>query len=116
MVYNYYFKTAIEALAQKLNNPHFFFFSDDIDWVKENISIAHPHTYIEPAAPEFEAIDLKLMSACKCQIIANSTFSWWAAWLNQSSNKIVMAPPSWSKLVPDSKRILPASWIVNNYE
>jgi len=111
-----YFKTSIETIAKNLDNPHFFFFSDDIDWVKENISIAYPHTYIEPALPEYEALDLILMSACQCNIISNSTFSWWAAWLNQSPSKIVIAPPFWSKLVPDSTRILPSSWIVNKYE
>ncbi len=111
-----YFKTSIEQAVKTLDNPHVFFFSDDINWVKENISIVYPHTYIVPSSPDSEAVDLKLMSACHCQIIANSTFSWWAAWLNQNQSKTIIAPPFWSKLVPDSSKILPASWIVNHYE
>jgi hypothetical protein len=111
-----YFKTSIERAVKHLDNPHIFFFSDEINWVKENLSIVYPHTYIEPSYPDSEAIDLILMSACKCQIISNSTFSWWAAWLNQNQNKTVIAPPFWSKLIPDSRQILPASWTVNHYE
>ena len=55
------------------------------------------------------------MSMCKHNIIANSTFSWWAAWLNNNQEKVVITPPVWSKAVPDISEIIPTNWEIINY-
>lgn len=88
---NYYYKT-IDEIANKIKNPHFYFFSDDISWVKNNIKIKYSHNFIEGNK---NCVDLFLMSQCKHNIIANSSFSWWGAWLNKNSNKIVFSPRHW---------------------
>jgi hypothetical protein len=87
----------------------FIVFSDDEKWIKENIKgkniiyIQRNHDYI----------DLYLMSQCNHNIIANSTFSWWGAWLNNNQNKKVVAPTKWfgvnKKL--DTKDLIPETWI-----
>ena len=56
-----------------------------------------------------------IMSMCKHNIIANSTYSWWAAWLNNNKEKIVIVPPVWSKAVPDTSEIVPTNWKIINY-
>ena len=110
-----YFESSIEKIVQLVNNPHFYFFSDDIAWVKENFKIAYPHTYVENSTDGEEYIDLIIMSMCKHNIIANSTYSWWAAWLNNNKEKIVIVPPVWSKAVPDTSEIVPTNWKIINY-
>jgi hypothetical protein len=110
-----YFDSSIEKIVQSVNNPHFYFFSDDIAWVKENFNIAYPHSYVENSPDGEEYIDLIIMSMCKHNIIANSTYSWWAAWLNNNQEKIVIVPPVWSKAVPDTSEIVPTNWKIINY-
>jgi hypothetical protein len=105
-----YYQTTVEKISKQVDSPHFFVFSDDPDWTKKNIKIAAPTTYIGHNKKGFE--DLRLMSLCKHHIIANSSFSWWGAWLNPSPDKIVYAPRVWfanSKI--DIKDRLPSSWI-----
>lgn len=87
-----YYEQAIREISQKLEKPHFFIFSDDIEWCKANVTLDFPHIYIDSGN---NLIDLQLMSACKHQIIANSSFSWWGAWLNPNPQKILIAPPKW---------------------
>ena len=70
----------------------FLFFSDDIDWVRRNFSLKYKCFFITPSISGEEHIDLFLMSQCKHNIIANSTFSWWAAWLNNNERKIIISP------------------------
>jgi hypothetical protein len=74
------------------NNSHIFIFSDDIDWCKENLNIKYDHTFIENTEP---IEDIRLMTSCNHNVIANSTFSWWGAWLNTNPSKIVIAPKKW---------------------
>lgn len=88
-----YYQRAIAYIKQHINNPTFYFFSDDLDWVKENIKTDTP-TYYVNNNPDY--VDLDLMRNCKHNIIANSTFSWWGAFLNRNPNKIVIAPKKWS--------------------
>ena len=105
-----YYKKAIEHITQKINNPHFFCFSDHPDWLKANLDIDFPLTYVSKnTGNEDEDVinDLYLMSQCKHHIIANSTFSWWGAWLNKNLDKIVVAPKcEWQN--PD---YIPNDWI-----
>lgn len=108
-----YYSKAFELIGEKVENPQLFVFSDDIGWVRKNISLPFPATYVDwnGDAP-FE--DIRLMSLCKHHIIANSTFSWWGAWLAENPGKIVVAPARWfnnQKKSTDTKDVLPDSWI-----
>lgn len=108
---NYYYK-AIEIIKGKTDNPVFFIFSDDIDWARENLEVDCPTYFVDfnDASTNYE--DLKLMSSCKHNIIANSSFSWWGAWLNNYKDKTVIAPSKWFKIdVHNSKDIIPESWL-----
>jgi hypothetical protein len=111
-----YYKKAIDVLSGKLDEGvagkiHLFVFSDDIDWVKKNLSFPYPTTYVSnPAIPDYE--ELVLMSKCMHHIIANSSFSWWGAWLNPNPQKIVIAPTKWTNADPKTyKDIVPNPWI-----
>lgn len=88
-----YYKQAISYIKEKISNPTFYFFSDDLDWVKDNIQ-TNATTYFVDGNLDY--VDLDLMCQCKHQIIANSTFSWFGAFLNRNPEKIVIAPQQWS--------------------
>ena len=90
-----YYKKAIKVIEEKVENPTFFVFSNDMDWVKKNIQINSRVFYIDINSGNGSYKDMQLMSNCKHNIIANSTFSWWGAWLNENKNKIVIAPKKW---------------------
>ena len=89
-----YLKHAMKKIAGMTDNPEFFVFSDDMDWCRVNLSKAHETDYhfIDGQTP---AQDMALMSICKHVIMGPSTFSWWAAWLNDNPNKIVIAPKNY---------------------
>jgi len=106
-----YYNRAVNFFIQELTNPVFYIFSDDIKWVKENFKITdYAVKYIENTK-DFD--DLQLMYSCKHNIIANSTFSWWGAWLNDNPNKRIVAPKRWFRNYKKDKRIqiLPEEWI-----
>lgn len=104
-----YYKRSIKYLNIKIKSPVYFIFSDDISWVENHIKTNRPTFYINNNKP-WE--DMFLMSQCKHNIIANSSFSWWSAWLNQNKNKTVIAPVNWtSKSKSKELKILPYGWI-----
>lgn len=105
-----YYKKAIENIAQKIHNPRFFIFSDDIQWVKENLAIKYNAEYID-FNRDYPERDIILMKHCKHNIIANSSFSWWGAWLNENPNKIVIAPKRWMNNLESSDDLIEPNWI-----
>ncbi len=107
----YYHAGVEHILSSTKETPHFFIFSDDPKWVKENIILQGETTYIDWNSGDKGFEDLRLMSNCKHHIIANSSFSWWGAWLNPSKEKIVIAPKKWFADGSAQHDIIPASWI-----
>ena len=110
-----YYRNAVEFMKQKYGDITFFVFSDDSGWLKTNFIVSSNKVIIvenNKARPNFE--DLILMSKCNHQIIANSSFSWWAAWLNENKFKTVIAPKQWLKNPSDNalvKDLIPSTWI-----
>lgn len=90
---NEYYYKAIEYAAQNIENPHFYIFSDEIDYLKENFKIDYPVTYMDFNPPQKGFEDMYLMSQCKCNILSGiSSFSYWAAYLNNHPDKMVIIP------------------------
>lgn len=109
---NYYQKSYAEITKRLETVFEIFVFSDDIEWAEENLKLPSPiHFVSNPNIPDYE--ELILMSRCGHNIIANSSFSWWGAWLNQNPNKIVIAPKQWfaNPIANKNQSIVPDSWI-----
>ncbi|MEK7594262.1 MAG: alpha-1,2-fucosyltransferase [Patescibacteria group bacterium] len=105
-----YYKAAVAKIAKQVKDPTFFVFSDDPEWCKQNLKIDFPSTYVSHNKDGIE--DMRLMTHCQHHIIANSSFSWWGAWLNPNPDKIVIAPKKWfNDTSMDTKDILPEEWI-----
>ncbi len=103
-----YYQKAITFVKEKVGNPTFFVFSDDIAWCKANFTEKNM-IFVENLAHDYE--DLYLMAACQHHIIANSSFSWWGAWLNPNPNKIVIAPEKWfATQENDYSDVIPVNW------
>ncbi len=111
---NHYYLLAMDYMASKVKNPYFYIFSDDTEWVKNNLKVQYNHIVVENNRGGVAANDMRLMSLCKHHIIANSTFSWWGAWLNENPNKMVIAPRVWltnKQAYEDTKDVVPNDWI-----
>lgn len=108
-----YFQNAYKVIIEKVINPYFYIFSDDIEWCRNNLKLKSQHEFIghEYAGYKFSSY-LQLMIKCKHFIIPNSTFAWWAAWLSANDNKIVIGPDKWFRdKNMNNNDILPNSWI-----
>ncbi len=105
-----YYNKGINFFMSKFKHPLFFVFSDDIEWAKNNF-IDSRFRFVDSNLDSPE-IDMFLMSRCKNNIIANSSFSWWGAWLNQNADKVVIAPLRWykGKLNKSSMNLVPTGW------
>lgn len=108
-----YYETALSSILDTLSGtPTVFVFSDDPQWAKDNLPLPVEKVVVDFNGPETDFEDMRLMSLCQHNIIGNSSFSWWAAWLNQTPDKRVAGPTSWfgdPKLQnPD---ILPPDWM-----
>ncbi|KKS45267.1 hypothetical protein A3J20_03560 [Candidatus Gottesmanbacteria bacterium RIFCSPLOWO2_02_FULL_42_29] len=104
-----YFRKAFDLIGKKVNEPRYYFFSDDISWVKRNMKLKAKSFFV---AGNTAVEDLILMERCKHNIIVNSTYGWWAAWLNKNPQKIVIAPDKWYLQGPkDTRDLLPESWL-----
>lgn len=106
-----YYCNAIDMIHEKIENPCFFIFSDDPEWACCNIKPDAPTTYVKYNDCSKDYEDICLMSMCKHNIIANSSFSWWGAWLNENPEKIVIAPKKWfNSKDMNTRDLLPDKW------
>ena len=107
-----YYAAAFGLIADRVNDARFFVFSDDPLWARQNIKPPGETIYVDHNKADAAYEDMRLMSACQHHIVANSSFSWWAAWLNASPEKVVVAPKRWlaDPSVPLDD-LLPEKWI-----
>ncbi len=106
-----YYQEAVDYIGKKISEPHFYIFSDDPSWTKANLKFKYPTTFVTHNAKAGHE-DLRLMGLCQHFIIANSTFSWWGAWLSSNRSKIVVAPNQWYKTTDrPTDDLLPNSWV-----
>lgn len=114
-----YYQKAIDHVAKRLTKPYFFIFSDDPAWCRANLNLDYPSEIVSDESRS-AAHELYLMSQCKHHIIANSSFSWWGAWLNPNQQKIVVAPDRW--FAAETKRtayvhdFIPPAWVRLEFE
>lgn len=108
-----YYDKAIQHLKSKIGDIQVFVFSDDIKWTKENLKYEYIY-FVESDKKRIAHEDIYLMSLCNHNIIANSSFSWWGAWLNTNTKKIVIGPQNWfadEKMQEQSQDIVCESWV-----
>ena len=110
---DYYLK-AMERLESRLGSIHYFVFSDDLEWVREHFPKKEQATFVAGDRPEYSHEHMFLMSECRHQIIANSSFSFWAGWLNPNPDKTVISPHYWvgEKFFKSGEAELPEGWMV----
>ncbi len=107
---NAYYQAALKPILKQVKKPTLFVFSDDPAWCKKHLTFKYPTTYVEGNTRGYE--DMRLMMHCQHNIIANSSFSWWAAWLNQNPDKLVVAPKQWfNDPSVNTADVLPDSWL-----
>ncbi|MBE2286410.1 MAG: alpha-1,2-fucosyltransferase [Prosthecobacter sp.] len=109
-----YCARAVAWFRERLSSPVFFVFTDDWDWVRRNLPEAPDMVHVSHNGDDQEYEDLRLMSQCQNHIIAPSSFSWWAAWLNPNPDKLVLAPPHhrWLNFRHcDTSDVYPKSWV-----
>jgi hypothetical protein len=106
-----YYQRALRLIRDRSPQARLFIFSDDIEGVAREFQPGGPHEYVRCVAPWHSFDKVRLMSLCDHLAVANSTFSWWAAWLNPTADKLVIAPTPWMARSPqDTSDIVPASW------
>lgn len=108
-----YYQSAINRLLDQIPNAHFIIFSDEPDWVVKNFPLPLHFTVVDWNSQENSYRDLQLMSQCSHHILANSSFSWWGAWLGRNKNKTVIAPARWWQIKNPLRDqfIVPENWI-----
>jgi hypothetical protein len=107
-----WYEKAVQAMESKVSDATYFVFSDDYEWAKANLRFKSNMVFVPPSPDGKEAQDMHVMSLCQHNIIANSSFSWWAAWLNANPNKIVIAPERWFASGPQkTDDLISANWI-----
>lgn len=91
-----YYQRAVDYMRSRLNNPHFYVFTDNVEWVRDNLA-GFPYTLVagNPSSGWGQHFDMQLMSLCHHNILSNSTYSWWGAWLNAHEDKQVVLPTTW---------------------
>lgn len=108
-----YYLRARDTLSAIVNHPIFFVFSDDLEWAKANISFLEPVYWVDENSHDKDYEDFRLMCACRHFIIANSSLSWWAAWMGLYHEKTIIAPRVWFRTTDrDTKDMYPANWLL----
>jgi hypothetical protein len=107
-----YYTKAMALFMEKNSQHKFYVFTDDVAWVKNNLVLPEHHEFVSGMVSTSAIEDFFLMQSCRHNIIANSSFSWWAAWLNDHSDKIVISPKAWFDKGPqDTYDLIPLGWI-----
>lgn len=105
-----YYQRAIDNALEYDKDAHFYVFSDGMEWVKQNLQLPSNSTFVDWNKDADSWQDMMLMSHCQHNIICNSTFSWWGAWLNTHPNKKVFCPNRWS-VNEEASKFVPSDWI-----
>jgi hypothetical protein len=105
-----YYRAAAKHMEERVSSPAYYVFSDDADWVRRHVDFLHGATFIDHNKGLESHQDMQLMSRCKHHIIANSSFSWWGAWLNPLTEKVVVAPRTWFRDGRDDSDHVPSQW------
>lgn len=106
-----YYINAVKRIIEQVKDPVLYVFSDEPEWFKQHIQAPCRTVFVEHNTGAKSYEDIYLMSLCKHNIIANSSFSWWGAWLNRSENKIVIAPKKWFRDGKSERDLICESWI-----
>jgi hypothetical protein len=105
-----YYNAALRPILLRVKQPTLFVFSDDTTWCEQNLKFEQPTVFVTGNRYGFE--DMRLMQHCQHNVIANSSFSWWAAWLNQNPEKIVVAPQQWfTDPAINTSDVIPKTWV-----
>ncbi len=105
-----YYENAFKLIKEKVENPILFIVSDDIEWCKKNIKSDLPIVFTDPNIPDYE--NFIIATYCKHNIITNSSFAFWIAWLNKNPDKIVISPNKWNnRYTKEYDELLPKEWI-----
>lgn len=107
-----YYVDALQKIAGRTNKPHLFVFSDDQEWCRRNVAFPYETTYVDANPPDKGFEDMRLMTLCRYHVIANSSFSWWGAWLSPYPDKVVYAPGRWVlDARSDTSDVVPPEWV-----
>lgn len=108
-----YFYTSADYIGKRTTSPHFFIFSDDPEWCKANVKFDYDATVVDyDTENEKFKEDLQLMSSCTHFIMSASSFSWWAVWLSNQKDHIVIAPQPWFlNDDKDTKDLISKDWV-----
>jgi hypothetical protein len=105
-----YYADAVTHICERIESPAFFVFSDDLAWCRDNLPI-EGMALVDANGPDDPVNELRLMSACRHHVTANSSLSWWAAWLASHPEQVVIAPQPWMSGAPSLEDFLPERWI-----
>jgi hypothetical protein len=105
-----YYARAVKIMRERIESPTFFVFSDDLTWCRDQLSMADLQ-FVDANGPDDAAAELQLMATCRHHILANSSLSWWAAWLGDHPEQVVIAPDPWFAGGPPARDLLPNQWI-----
>lgn len=107
-----WYDQAMSAMAERVADPTFFAFGDDPVWARDNLPKRWPIVFVDPQPAGREAEDMHLMAACRHHITANSSFSWWGAWLDPRADKQVIVPQRWfDQASKDTRDLIPQGWL-----
>jgi len=104
-----YINKAKKKIESKIKKPFYYIFTNSNDWVYKNLKLTGSNYKLVKCFEDYE--DLQSISKCKHQIISNSTFGWWGAWLNGNNSKIVIVPKNWYAKEKNPKNLIPKNWI-----